>query len=68
MPEACALTVAGVQVPVMPLVEVVGKVGTAAPAHIVNEVPKLKRGTTLGFTVIVKVVGTAHKPAVGVNV
>jgi hypothetical protein len=51
----------------MPLVDVIGKVGTLAPEQIVSVVPKLNVGVTLGFTVTVKVVDVAHKPAVGVN-
>jgi hypothetical protein len=54
------LTVAGLQLPVILLLEVVGKVGTPAPLQIVDEVPKLKVGVRLGFTVTVKVVLVAH--------
>jgi hypothetical protein len=32
------------------------------------DVPKLNVGATFGFTVIVNVAGTAHKPGDGVNV
>jgi hypothetical protein len=38
----------------------VGKVGTAVPAQMVREVPKLKVGVTLGVTVTFKVTGKAH--------
>ena len=62
------LTVAGLQVPVIPLVDVVGKAGTVPPLQIVNEVPKLKVGVILGFTVTVNVVGLAHSLLLGVNV
>jgi len=62
------LTVAGLHVPVMPFVDVVGRAGTVPPAQIFNVVPKLKVGITFGLTVTVKVVGNAHCPAVGVNV
>jgi hypothetical protein len=61
------LTTDGLHVPVIPLVDVIGKVGTLAPEQIVSVVPKLNVGVTLGFTVTVKVVDVAHKPAVGVN-
>ena len=61
-------TVAGLQVPVTPLSDVVGNVGTVPPAHIVSAVPKLKLGVTFGVTVTVKVVDVAHCPADGVNV
>lgn len=36
----------------MPLVDVLGSVGTLAPLHILNEVPKLKVGVVLGVTVM----------------
>ncbi len=62
------LMVAGLQVPVILFEEVVGKVGAVLPAQMVRLVPKPKVGVTIGFTVTVKVVGTAHCPAVGVNV
>ena len=62
------LTVAGLHVPVIPLVDVVGKAGTVPPLQIVNEVPKLKVGVILGFTVTVNVVGLAHSLLLGVNV
>lgn len=61
-------TVAGVHVPVIPLSEVLGKVGTGAPAQIVSELPKLNVGVMFGFTVTVNVAVVAHWPAVGVNV
>ena len=57
---------AGDQVPVIPLVEVVGNGASVAPEHIVAT--GLKVGVTLGVIVIVKVVVVAHCPAVGVNV
>ena len=60
--------VAGFQVPVILLVDVLGSTGTVAPAQIVNAVPKLKVGVMFGFTVTVKVVVVAHNPVVGVNV
>ena len=52
----------------MPFVDVVGKDGTAAPAQIVVDVPKLNVGVMFGFTVSVNVVATAHNPAEGVKV
>ena len=54
--------------PVTPLSEVVGNVGTASPEQIVNVVPKLNVGVTFGVTVTVRLVVVAHCPAVGVNV
>jgi hypothetical protein len=58
----------GLQLPVIPFVDVVVKVGTDAPAHMVVEVPKLNVGVIFGLTVTVNVVDVAHCPAVGVNV
>jgi len=58
----------GLQEPVKPFDDVAGNNGTVPPAQIVKLVPKLKVGGTFGFTVTVNVVGTAHCPAVGVNV
>ena len=62
------LTVAGLHVPVIPLVDVAGKVGTDSPAQMVRVVPKLNAGVVLLFTVTVNVTGMAQIPAVGVNV
>ena len=53
--------------PVTPLFDVVGNVGTDPPAQIVM-FPKLNVGITIGLTVTVNVVGTAHTPLVGVKV
>ena len=61
-------TTEGFQVPVIPLSDVVGRVGTAAPEQIVKPEPKLKAGVIFGLTVTVKVIDVAHCPAVGVNV
>ena len=60
------LSNAGAQVPVIPLVEVVGSVVSVAPEHI--GATTLNVGVIFGFTVMVKVVVVAHCPAVGVNV
>ena len=57
---------AGTQVPVMPLLEVVGNAANVAPAHM--GATAVNVGVTLVFTVIVNVVVVAHCPAVGVNV
>ena len=56
----------GDQVPVMPLVEVVGNGDNVAPEQMAAT--GLKVGVTFGVTVIVNVVVVAHCPAVGVNV
>ncbi len=60
------LFMAGDQVPVIPLVEVVGKAAKLAPEQI--GATELKVGVIFGFTVIVKVVVLAHCPAFGVKV
>ena len=60
------LSSAGDQVPVMPLIEVVGSADKVAPEQI--GATALKVGVMFGLTVIVSVVVVAHCPAVGVNV
>jgi hypothetical protein len=60
------LSKAGDQVPVIPLLEVIGKAVKVAPEHI--GATGLNVGVTVGLTVIVNVVVVAHCPAVGVNV
>jgi hypothetical protein len=57
---------AGDQVPVMPLVEVVGNAAKVVPEHI--GATAVNVGVTLGFTVIVIVAVFAQSPAVGVKV
>ena len=52
----------------MPLVDVVGNIGTVPPEQIVSVVPKLNVGAMFGLTVTVNVVVVAQSPAVGVNV
>ena len=68
VPLAVVLTVAGFQVPVTPLSDVVGNTGIVPPLQIVSVVPKLKLGTVFGTTVTVKVVIVPHSPAFGVKV
>jgi hypothetical protein len=60
--------VAGLHVPLMPFVDVVGNVGTEPPAQIETEVPIANVGVALGLTVTLKLAVVAHCPAVGVNV
>ena len=62
------LATAGFHVPVIPFVDVAGKVGTDPPAQMVRVEPKLNVGVMLGLTVTVNVAVVAHCPAVGVNV
>ena len=58
--------VAGLHVPVIPLVEVPGRAGAAEPAQKAGIA--LKVGVTFGVTVTLKVVVVAQSPAVGVKV
>ena len=57
---------AGAQVPVMPLLDVVGSADKVTPEHM--GATALNVGVTFGFTTIVSVVVVAHCPAVGVKV
>jgi phosphate starvation-inducible membrane PsiE len=57
---------AGAHVPLIPFVDVVGKVDKLAPKQI--GATALKVGITAGLTTIVKVVVFAHWPALGVKV
>ena len=58
MAVSVLLTVAGFQVPVMPLSEVIGRTGAAAPAQ--NDVATVNAGITVGVTVTVKVPFVEH--------
>ena len=60
------LTVAGLHVPLIPLLEVVGKTGAVLPEQIAAIASNV--GVMIGLTVIVIVVVEAHCPALGVNV
>jgi len=57
---------AGAQVPVILLLDVVGKALSVAPEHI--GATAVNVGVAFGLTVIVSVTGMAHTPAAGVNV
>jgi hypothetical protein len=59
------LTIAGFQVPVIELVDVVGKTGRVEPEHIGAMAVKI--GVIVGFTVTLKVVPIAHSPGLGVK-
>ena len=67
-PLVVLLTTDGLHVPVIPLLDVVGNIGTVPPEQIVSVVPKLNVGVIFGFTVTVNVVVVAHCPSVGVKV
>ena len=66
VPVVVLSTGKGAHVPVIPLVDVVGKTGAAAPLHIAGTAVNV--GVINGLTVTVSVVVVAHNPAVGVNV
>ena len=57
---------AGAHVPVMPLLDVVGKAVNVAPEQI--GATAVNVGVMFGLTVIVKVAVVAHCPTVGENV
>ncbi len=61
-----ALFKAGDQVPVMPLVDVVGNAAKGVPEHMAAT--GLNVGVVPGVTVMVKVVVVAHWPTLGVKV
>ena len=58
--------VAGIQVPVMPFVEVPGNVPGVAPTQYGPKAVKV--GATFALTTTLMVAAVAHKPAVGVKV
>ena len=60
VPEAVLLTVEGLHVPVILLLDVIGKVGTVPPLHIVEDVPNANVGVTFGLTVTLNVAVVAH--------
>ena len=51
---------AGFHVPVTPLSDVVGRLGTPAPLQMEREVPKLNAGVMFGLSVTVNVAVRAH--------
>ena len=66
MPDVVLLMVAGLQVPVMPFVDVPGNAGAVDPLHTGPMGPKV--GIVPLVTVTDRVVTLAHCPALGVNV
>jgi hypothetical protein len=60
------LTVEGLQVPVIPFVDVIGSIGAGAPVQMGFTAAKV--GVMLELTVTSNVVVAAHCPAVGVNI
>jgi hypothetical protein len=60
------LSNAGDQLPIIPLVEVVGKADKVSPEQI--GATGANAGTAFGFTTIVNAAVLAHNPAVGVKV
>ena len=67
-PELWLSIAAGFHVPVIPLEDVPGRAGTAAPEQTVREFPKLNVGVKFGLTVTLSVVVVAHCPADGVKI
>ena len=66
VPPVVLLTVAGLHVPLIPLVELAGNVGAVVPLQKAGIVAKV--GVVGVVTVVVKVAVVAHCPAVGVKV
>jgi hypothetical protein len=66
--EFVLLTVAGLQVPVRPSIDVVVSDGTDPPEQMESEVPKENVGVMFGFTVTANEAVVAHCPADGVKV
>ena len=61
------LTTAGLQVPVIPLSEVVGNIGAVAPLQTEVGIAA-KTGIVFGVIAMFIEIGTAHRPAVGVKI
>jgi hypothetical protein len=55
-------------VPVRPLPDVVGSVGTVPPVQMESEVPNINVGVMFGLTVTLNVAVVAHCPEPGVKV
>jgi hypothetical protein len=66
VPDVVLLTIAGLHVPAMPLVDVVGSTGAIDPVQIGFNVAKV--GVILELTVTYNVAVVAHCPPAGVNV
>ena len=60
--------IAGLQLPVIAFVDVLGNDGTVPPAQMVSALPKENAGVIFVLTVTVNVAGTAHSPEAGVKV
>lgn len=61
------LTTAGLQLPVIPFVDVVGKAGAGSPSHMEVLVPNVKVGVMVGFTITVNEVPVTQPVVVGVK-
>ena len=68
VPELLGSTTAGFQVPVIPLVDVVGNTGTVPLSQIESDVPNEKVATTFGITTMLTVTGKPQVPAAGVKI
>ena len=67
-PLLVLLTTAGLHMPVMPLVEVGGKAGTASPSQMEALAPNGKTGGIVGSTTTVNEVPVTHPVVVGVKI
>jgi hypothetical protein len=65
IPVVVLLTIAGLQFPIIPLVEVVGKIGDVLPPQ--NGIIGVNIGVVNEFMVMVFVMPVAHCPGVGVK-
>jgi hypothetical protein len=65
VPLAVLLTAAGLHVPVIPLLEVVGKTGAVAPLQIAGIAVNV--GVTIGFTVTDKLAVAIQVPELAVK-
>ena len=68
VPEVVLLTIEGLQLPMIPLVDVEGRTGTLPPEQMVSEVPKANTGVAFGITITLIVAGIPHWFGFGVNV
>jgi hypothetical protein len=59
------LLIAGDQIPVIPLLEIIGKGANVAPEQIGATVVNI--GRIFGLTIMVRLTGTEHCPVVGVK-
>jgi len=68
VPEVVLLTIKGLQLPMIPLVDVEGRTGTLPPEQMVSELPKANTGFAFVITITLIVAGIPHWFGFGVNV